>query len=173
MSRFTESVSRDEDEVLPGQEPGKLRPSSTRSGLVGDSRSKRPKIAGLETEEWDVVEWIGFDFFKRVNKNTDLRVATLQPGNQSQLLFNSNVTPTNNKKVRQAIQAVVDHVEHMTSLGDPSLWRLCPAYFFCGTPLESEVASEFYNEHDAGQGAAPAGGGWICRRESHRSIRYR
>jgi peptide/nickel transport system substrate-binding protein len=145
LSRFAEFTSRDEDEnFLAG---GKRAFLDTIVWL--EIPDEETKIAGLETREWDVVEWIGFDFFKRVDKNTDLRVATLQPGNQSQLLFNSNVTPTNNKKVRQAIQAVVDHVEHMTSLGDPSLWRLCPAYFFCGTPLESDVASEFYNERDA------------------------
>ena len=144
LSRYDGYVSRDErDNFLAG---GKKAYLDTLVWL--EIPDEETKIAGLETGQWDVVDWIAFDFFKRVSKNPDLGVVTLKPGNQSQLLFNSNVSPTDNKKVRQAIQATIDHGEVMGSLGDASLWQLCPAYFFCGTPLESNVAGELFNERN-------------------------
>jgi peptide/nickel transport system substrate-binding protein len=104
------------------------------------------KVAGLATGQWDVVINLGFDFFSRLEKDTEIRTLVTKPGSQAQLLFNSNVPPADNVKFRQAIQAVVDHDAMMASLGDNRLWMLCPAILFCGSPLETDVSSEFYNQ---------------------------
>ena len=106
------------------------------------------KIAGLETGEWDVVDYAGMDFFQRLDKNPDINVMISTPGNQSSITIQSNVFPTDSKLVRQAIGAAINAEDHMISLGDPALWRLCPAVFFCGTPLESHVSDEFYNQNN-------------------------
>ncbi len=106
------------------------------------------KIAGIETGEWDIVDYAGLDFFQRLDSNPDIGVMISTPGNQSSITMQSNVFPTDNKLVRQAIGAAINAEDHMASLGDPALWMLCPAVFFCGTPLESDVSAEFYNENN-------------------------
>ena len=106
------------------------------------------KIAGLETGEWDVIDSAGLDFFKRLKDHPEIDIVVAKPGNQSQITINASVPPTTNKLIRKAIQAAINAEDHMRSLGSPDLWILCKAYFFCGTPLETDIGSEPYNSAD-------------------------
>ncbi len=36
----------------------------------------------------------------------------------------------------------------MSGLGGKELWNLCPAIYFCGTPLESNAAAHLYNQNN-------------------------
>ena len=106
------------------------------------------KMAGLETGEWDVVDGASLDFFQRARQNPDLTVRVYKPGHRSVLPINQIDPPFNNQKMRQALQAGLDIASIMAAMGDPELVGLCPALFHCGTPLESNVGAEFYNEAD-------------------------
>jgi peptide/nickel transport system substrate-binding protein len=111
------------------------------------------KIAGLETGEWDVVDGAGLDFYKRLNENPDV-IIPIYSQHRTNVGFNVSRPPFNNEpdaftsKARLAVQAGLDINELGAVLGDPALWSLCPAIFFCGTPLESDASAELYNEND-------------------------
>ena len=115
------------------------------------------KIAGLQTGEWDVVDTAGFDFFKRVTADPNIAVPLYKPGFRSSM----NVTPNNppfgnesmvmteaNLAARRAVQAAIDIEAVMLGLGDRDLWILCPAIYYCGTPLETNAGEEYYNIND-------------------------
>jgi peptide/nickel transport system substrate-binding protein len=106
------------------------------------------KMAGLETGEWDVVDGASLDFFQRSRQNPDLTVRVYKPGHRSVLPINQIDPPFNNQKMRQALQAGLNIEAIMAAMGDPELVGLCPALFHCGTPLESNVGAELYNESD-------------------------
>jgi peptide/nickel transport system substrate-binding protein len=106
------------------------------------------KIAGLETAQWDVVDSAGMDFYQRLTSNDDITVIVSKPGNQSQISIKASVPPMDNVTLRQAVGAAINAEDHMMSLGDPALWQLCHSVFMCGSPLESDVSKELYNQND-------------------------
>jgi peptide/nickel transport system substrate-binding protein len=106
------------------------------------------KYAGLETGQWDIVDGISLDFASRIRNNDDIGLVVTKPGNQSEVWAKGSFAPTDNKLVRQAILAAVDAESMMASLGDPALWILCSSVFFCGTPWESTVSAELYNQNN-------------------------
>ena len=126
-----------------------------------DIPAEETKIAGLETGQWDAVDGAGLDFFQRLKDHPDIDIVASKPGNQSQVTMKGTTAPvTSNKLIRQAVQAAINAEDMMASLGDPALWILCPAVFYCGTPLESDVSAELYNQNDpvrAGELLAQAG----------------
>ena len=106
------------------------------------------KYAGLETGQWDIIDGISLDFASRIRDNDDIGLVVTKPGNQSEVWAKGSFAPTDNKLVRQAILAAVDAESMMASLGDPELWILCSSVFFCGTPWESTVSAELYNQNN-------------------------
>jgi peptide/nickel transport system substrate-binding protein len=106
------------------------------------------KIAGLRTGEWDMVDGASLDFFKDLDADPSIGVGLYKPGHMSGVNLKHDYPPTDNLKVRQAIQAAIDAEAYMSALGDSDLWQLCPAIFFCGTPLETDVRSDLYNQND-------------------------
>lgn len=113
--------------------------------------AEETKIAGLKTGEWDVVDGAGLDFFADLSEDPTLGVAKYE---RHFWTFDFNMTspPANLKLLRQGIQAAVDIEALAAAVGPSDLWSLCPARYRCGTPLESSVGSEFYNEHDVEKG---------------------
>ena len=113
--------------------------------------AEETKIAGLKTGEWDVVDGAGLDFFADLSEDPNLGVAKYE---RHFWTFDFNVTspPANLKKLRQGIQAAVDIEAMAAAIGPRDLWSLCPARYRCGTPLDSRVGEEFYNEHDVEKG---------------------
>jgi len=113
------------------------------------------KIAGLLTGEWDVVDGAGFDFFQPLTDDPSIIVPLYKPGHRSAMNISPNNPPFGNESLvltdaqlnaRKAVQATIDIEEVMFSLGDSNLWALCPAIYYCGTPLETYEASELYNQ---------------------------
>ena len=101
------------------------------------------KMAGLETGEWDVIEFAGLDFFSRLNDNPEINVTTYAPGLRSNVYLNPQIPPFSYKRARQALQTGVQIEDFMFALGDPQLWQVCDAVYWCGTPLETHVGSTF------------------------------
>ena len=107
------------------------------------------KMAGLATGEWDIVDGASLDNYQPSLDNPDLEVALDIPGKYSNIIIVHDQPWTNNKLFRQAVQAAVDVEQHMSALGPPGTWILCPALFHCESPLASEVGGdEWYNQAD-------------------------
>ena len=101
------------------------------------------KIAGLETGEWDVVDGAAFDFFQRLTDNPDIGVALYRPGNRSNVYLNPQIPPFSYLKGRQALMTGIDVEDFMFALGPNDLWITCPALYWCGTPLETDIGARF------------------------------
>ena len=101
------------------------------------------KIAGLETGEWDVVDGAAFDFFQRLTENPDVGVALYKPGNRSNVYLNPQIPPFSYQKGRQALMTGIDVEDFMFALGPNDLWITCPALYWCGTPLETDIGARF------------------------------
>jgi peptide/nickel transport system substrate-binding protein len=113
------------------------------------------KIAGLQTGEWDVVDGAAFDFFQPLTDDPSIVVPLYKPGHRSAMNISPNNPPFGNESLvltdaqlnaRKAVQATIDIEAVMHSLGDSNLWTLCPAIYYCGTPLETFEAGEFYHQ---------------------------
>jgi peptide/nickel transport system substrate-binding protein len=66
-----------------------------------------------------------------------------QLGSQGFIRFNHLHPPFDNKKARQAVLWATHQEDYMkTVVGNPKYYKICPAYFMCGTPLETDVGSE-------------------------------
>jgi len=58
------------------------------------------------------------------------------------LRFNHLLPPFDNVKMRQAVLAVADQADFMSSfVGDPKDWNRCPSFFPCGTPMANDAGS--------------------------------
>ena len=147
VERFEDYVPRDETgSYLAG---GKIAYLDRIEWL--EVPAEETKIAGLKTGEWDVVDGAGLDFFADLSQDPNLGVAKYE---RHFWTFDFNVTspPANLKKLRQGIQAAVDIEAMAAAIGPRDLWSLCPARYRCGTPLDSRVGEEYYNEHDVEKG---------------------
>ena len=143
------------DEYVPRDEPGSYLAGGKIAYLDRiewlEVPAEETKIAGLKTGEWDVVDGAGLDFFADLSQDPNLGVAKYE---RHFWTFDFNVTspPANLKKLRQGIQAAVDIEAMAAAIGPRDLWSLCPARYRCGTPLDSRVGEEFYNENDVEKG---------------------
>ena len=111
------------------------------------------KIAGLETGEWDVVDGAAFDFFQRLTEDPDIGVALYKPGNRSNVYLNPQIPPFSYQKGRQALMTGIDVEDFMFALGPNDLWITCPALYWCGTPLETDIGARFDVELSDGSSA--------------------
>jgi peptide/nickel transport system substrate-binding protein len=100
--------------------------------------------AALAAGEVDYFESPQTDLLPLLESNPDITVAIADPlGSQGWLRPNHLYPPFNNKKARQALLWMVNQEDYMRAVaGDPKFWRTCPAYFVCGTPLETDAGSD-------------------------------
>ena len=132
------------------------------SGYVGETNAyldkiifleipdEETKVAGLQTGEWEVIDGAGFDFLKRLQGDPGIQVGLYKPGNRSNVYLNPQIPPFSYLKARQALQTGILVEDYMFALGDRDVWILCPALYWCGTPLESEAGQRFDVDTSAG-----------------------
>lgn len=98
----------------------------------------------LVNGEVDLWETPAVDMVPIMASNPDIKIEVRDPlGTQGWLRPNHLHPPFDNAKVRQALLYAVNQEEYMQALvGDPSLFKLCAAYFICGTPNETDVGTE-------------------------------
>ena len=107
------------------------------------------KIAGLQTGEWDVVDGAAIDFFQRLMDDPYIAVPVYRPGHRAMYHLNPSHPPFDSIRVRRAALFGTNVEEVMSSLGADELWDLCPAIFYCGTPLETDAGGdEWYARFD-------------------------
>jgi peptide/nickel transport system substrate-binding protein len=100
--------------------------------------------AALGAGEVDWWEAPSLDLVPVLAANRDITVVKTDPlGSMTMLRFNHLYPPFDNVKMRQAVLAVVDQTEFMTTLaGDPTNWNLCASFFTCGTPMANDAGSQ-------------------------------
>jgi peptide/nickel transport system substrate-binding protein len=106
--------------------------------------------AALAAGEVDYYETPPIDLLPLMEKNADITIAVVDPlGTQGWLRPNHLHPPFNDKRARQALLWMVKQEDYMRAIvGNEKFWRTCGAYFMCGTPLETDVASEPLMQQD-------------------------
>ncbi|MFO1351689.1 MAG: ABC transporter substrate-binding protein [Gammaproteobacteria bacterium] len=107
------------------------------------------RASALETGEVQVLEQLPPPAARRLKDNPDIRAYEMIPWAFQTLFFNASLPPTNNLKVREAIQVALD-MDEIMAISTDGLYRLSHGWqhlenaYFAG-----DVGKEFYNLHDA------------------------
>lgn len=97
------------------------------------------QVSALTTGEIDYAERLPADVLPVLERNPNIRVATVSPyGYQGILRFNHLHPPFDNPQVRRAVMLAVDQADYLAAVaGRPQYARECRSMFGCGTPLET------------------------------------
>jgi peptide/nickel transport system substrate-binding protein len=100
--------------------------------------------AALEAGEVDYWEAPPADFVARLEQNPHIEILLADPvGFQWWIRPNHLHPPFNHKKARQALLWMVQQETYLrAAVGDPKYWRRCGAFFMCGGPWETDIASD-------------------------------
>jgi peptide/nickel transport system substrate-binding protein len=101
--------------------------------------------AALQSGEIDFIEQPSPDLVPVLERNRNIRLFALNPtGFMVWLRPNHAIPPFDNPKARQALLHMVNQQENLQAAGIRPSEQVpyCPAYFLCGTPLESHAGAE-------------------------------
>jgi len=104
---------------------------------IGDPQTA---IAALEANEVDAVEAVSHDLLPLVEKKKGIVVERNAYPAQFVLRPNWLQPPFDDPRMRLALGYAIDQKEYlMAAIGDPNFWRVCKAYYGCGTPFASDA----------------------------------
>ncbi len=98
----------------------------------------------LVNGEVDLWETPAVDMVPLLQNHDGIELAVIDPlGTQGWLRPNHLHPPFDNPKARQALLYAVNQEDYLRAIvGDPSLYKVCAAFFICGTPNESSAGVE-------------------------------
>ena len=102
-------------------------------------------LNALIAGEIDYAEGLPGDMLQLIAKSDNAKLFFQDPlGRSLQVVLNHTQPPLDDIRVRQAIQLALKQTDFMQALfGEQTeFYKICPAIFFCGTPLETDVNSE-------------------------------
>ncbi len=101
-------------------------------------------LNALKNGEVDLWETPAPDMLPLMDDDPNIKTAVIDPlGTQGWLRPNHLHPPFDNPKARQALlHAVNQEIYLQAIIGNPALYKVCAAYFICGTPNESNVSVE-------------------------------
>jgi peptide/nickel transport system substrate-binding protein len=105
--------------------------------------------AALQAGEIDFIEQPSPDVLPVLARNRNIRTFALNPiGSMVWLRPNHHIPPFNDPRARQALLHLVNQQENLQAIGIAPTEQVayCPAYFLCGTPLESSAGAEGLRE---------------------------
>jgi peptide/nickel transport system substrate-binding protein len=104
----------------------------------------------LTNGEVDLLESPAVDMIPLMRGNADIKIETIDPlGTQGWLRPNHLHPPFNHPKARQALLWAVNQEEYLQAIvGDPSMYKVCAAYFICDTPNATTIGTEPLNAVD-------------------------
>ncbi len=105
--------------------------------------------AALQSGEIDFIEQPTPDVLPVLQRNRNIRTYALNPvGFMAWLRPNSTVPPFNDPRARQALLYLINQQENLQAIGVAPSEQVpyCPAFFFCGTPLESDAGAQGLRE---------------------------
>jgi len=106
------------------------------------------RTAALESGEVHVLEALPAPAAKRLRGGRVVQIHEMMPWSFQTLILNNGAPPTNNPKVRQAIQAALDFEEIM-AISTDGLYRMTHGWQHPGTPyFAGDIAKEMYNLKD-------------------------
>lgn len=112
------------------------------------------RTAGLQSGEFQVLEQIPTPTAKRLANDRSLTMYEMMPWAFQVFIFNASQAPTNNPKVRQAIQTAIDSEEVMAISTDGS-YRLLHGWQYPGTPyFQGDAGKEHYNQKNTAKAKA-------------------
>jgi peptide/nickel transport system substrate-binding protein len=110
------------------------------------------RVAGLQSGDFHVLEQMPTDAAKRAGTSGQVRAYEAMPWAFQLLIFNAALPPTDNLKVRQAIQVALDHEEIMAISTDGS-YRLTHAWQHPNTPYHvADIGKDRYNVNNVERG---------------------
>jgi peptide/nickel transport system substrate-binding protein len=138
-------------EKNPDYVPRKEPPSWTSGGKVvkvdrvewitmPDSQTA---MNALQAGDIDFMENPSFELLPVLEANPDLKIETLNKlGFETYGRMNFLLPPFDNVKVRRAALLAMNQKDVLDALvGNPKYYRICGAFFVCGTPLATEVGA--------------------------------
>jgi len=105
--------------------------------------------AALQSGEIDFIEQPSPDVLPTLARNRNIRTFALNPvGSMVWLRPNHAIPPFNDPRARRALLHLVNQHENLQAIGIAPSEQVpyCPAYFLCGTPLESSAGAEGLRE---------------------------
>lgn len=102
------------------------------------------RVAALESGEVQLAEDIPVPAAKRLADNKAIKIYTLKSFNMPVLFVNNALPPTDNVKLRRAIQAALDMDEIMAAATD-GLFELDHSWLWPGNPFYAETGKSLYN----------------------------
>ncbi len=132
-------------------------------GLAGAKRAMVERIewismpdpataaAALQSGEIDFVEQPSPDVIQILERNRNIRLYALNPiGFMVWLRPNHQIPPFNDARARQALLYVINQHENLQAAGVRPSEQVpyCPAYFLCGSPLESSAGARGLRQPD-------------------------
>src|SRR3979490_1297135 len=101
-------------------------------------------VNALQSGDIDFMENPSFDILPALGANKDLKVETLNKlGFQTLGRMNFLYPPFDTVKVRRAAFMAINQKDVLDALvGNPEYYKICGAFFICGTPLATEEGSE-------------------------------
>lgn len=100
--------------------------------------------AAITNGEVDLYEQVPSDYVASLSSAKGLKVEVRDPlGGQGWIRLNHLYPPFDNVKARQAVQAVVNQESYLRAIaGDPKYYKVCAAWFGCGSPTESHAGED-------------------------------
>ena len=108
-------------------------------------------VNALIAGEIDHIESPPHDLLPLLEAESDtIALVNLNPlGNQFMFRLNHLHPPFNNVKLRRAALAAIQQEDFVKAvIGDPNWYKVCPAMFVCGTPLETSAGTEIVMKSD-------------------------
>jgi peptide/nickel transport system substrate-binding protein len=144
----SKSVYRKFTDYVPRREPASLLAGGKQAYVdrvewiyIPDANTG---VAAMNAGEMDYYENPPIDLLPLMKSNPKIKVEVTDPiGTQVVLRPNHLLPPFNNPKVREALYYILNQEDYLRAIvGDPSLYKVCPAMFICGAPLETKAGSE-------------------------------
>jgi peptide/nickel transport system substrate-binding protein len=160
---FDQAAWRPGDRAIYRRNPAYMPRAEPPDGLAGG------KVAGVDRVEWlsipdgataaaalqngeiDYLEQPSPDLVPTLERNPNIRLlAVNQVGYDIWIRINHSQPPFNDPRAREALLYLIDQQEDLQAAGIRPSEQVpyCPAYFMCGTPLESAAGAKGLKEVD-------------------------
>lgn len=175
--RYLPDESRPGDRLVVGRHQG-YRPRAEPANWASGGKVARmervelismpdvsTQVSALSTGEIDYVERLPADVLPVLERNANVRVATVSRyGFQGLLRFNHLHPPFDNPQVRQAVMLAVEQADYLAAVaGRPEHRQPCRSMFGCGTPLETTAGMPERADFEAARRMLAASGADLTR----------
>ncbi|RLV56223.1 hypothetical protein D9V41_07245 [Aeromicrobium phragmitis] len=137
--------------ALPGDEPdgyGGHKPQHLDAIEFQTVSNEGSRLAGLQTGEYDVIHGSSADALETLEGTRGLVVERVDPTGLQVMLVNNASPITSDLKLRQGIQAALDHEEILTAGLGAGNFRIDPSISLQETAWHSTVGEDHYNMDD-------------------------